>query len=136
MTRPWAKRPVAIATGTIASSAAEIVSAASTISISLGRACPSWWFAARSCPQPHASPAAWAHGALADQLNAGGAKRIDELHQRIDIAADDAVARFHALDGRQRQARALGQRLLVDAQQGPGRPHLSASNHASLVMPK
>jgi hypothetical protein len=42
-------------------------------------------------------------------------ERRDQLHQRLDVAAHHAVARFHALDGGQRQARGLRERALVDA---------------------
>ena len=79
--------------------------------------------------QPHAAPAAGAGRALADQLDAGGVERADQLHQRIDVAADHAVARLHALDGRHRQAGQLGQLALVDAEQGPGGAQLGRRDH-------
>ena len=79
--------------------------------------------------QPHAAPAAWAGRALADELDAGGIERADQFHQRIDIAADDAIARFHALDRRHRQARKFGQLALVDAEQGSGGPELRGGYH-------
>jgi hypothetical protein len=64
--------------------------------------------------------AALAWSTFADQFDAGRAERAGELHQRIDVTADDAVACFHALDGRDRQAGRLGQLALVDAEKGPG----------------
>ncbi len=65
--------------------------------------------------EPHTASAAGGGRAFADQLDAIGRKRIDQLHQRVDIAAHDAVARFHALNGWQRQAGNLRQLALVEA---------------------
>src|SRR6058998_135394 len=42
--------------------------------------------------QSHPAAAARTGGAVADEFDAGGVERGDQLHQRIDIAADDAVA--------------------------------------------
>src|SRR6185437_2573373 len=74
--------------------------------------------------QTHAAPAARTARALADQLDPGGAQRIHQLHQRIDIAAHDAIARLHALNGRHRQAGDLGKAALVDAEQSASRLNL------------
>src|SRR5262245_17690590 len=81
--------------------------------------------------QPHAAPPAVADGSLADQLNPGRRERVHELHQGIDVAADHAFARFHALDRGQRKPRALGEVALVDFQQCPRGPHLRTSYHIS-----
>ena len=35
---------------------------------------------------------------FADQFDAAGGERIDELHQRVDIAAHHAARSFHALN--------------------------------------
>ena len=56
-------------------------------------------------------------------------QRADELHQRVDIAAHDAVACLHALDGRQGQAGQSGQPTLVDPQHRACGPHLPRSDH-------
>jgi hypothetical protein len=72
-----------------------------------------------------------ADGALADQFDARRRQCVDELHQRIDISPDDSLARFHALDGGQRETRALGEIALVDLEQRPRGPHLSTSYHVS-----
>ena len=40
-------------------------------------------------------------------------KRRNQLHQRIDIAPDHALARFHALNGWKRKPSLLGQLALV-----------------------
>src|SRR5262249_24038799 len=46
-----------------------------------------------------------------------------------DIAPDDPLARFHALDRGQRETRALGEFALIDLQQRPCGPHLRSSYH-------
>src|SRR5215472_6285340 len=62
-------------------------------------------------------PTGAADRAFPDQFDARGRKRIDELHQRVDISPDDSLARFHALDRGQRETRALGEFALIDLQQ-------------------
>src|SRR5260370_42015257 len=62
------------------------------------------------CPlplQPHATPTIVTGRPFADQFDARGRERVDELHQRIDISPEDPVTQFHALDRRQRWNRAL-----------------------------
>src|SRR5260221_4386404 len=69
------------------------------------------------CPsplQPHATPTIVTDRPFADQFDARSRKRINKLHQRIDIASDDPVTRFHALDRRQRETRAVGELALID----------------------
>src|SRR6476620_8236756 len=48
---------------------------------------------------PYATPTAVARGSFADQFNSRGDKRLDQLHQRIDIAAHDATAGLLAAKG-------------------------------------
>ena len=79
--------------------------------------------------EPHAAAAGLARRALPDQLDAGAVERADELHQRIDIAADDALARLHALDRRHRQAALRGELALVDAEEGAGGAQLCSGDH-------
>ena len=55
--------------------------------------------------EPHPAAAARCGGALADQFDSIGGKGIDQLHQRVHVAADHAVACFHPLNGWQRQTR-------------------------------
>src|SRR5215470_13466411 len=86
-----------------------------------------------SALQSHATPAALTCRALADELDARDGKGLDQLHQRVDVAADDAVARFHALDGGQRETRAPGKLALIEPQERPRRPHLGASYHVSNI---
>ena len=50
--------------------------------------------------QTHAASNALTASLLADQLDAGGPKRLDDLDQRADHAAHIALARFHPLNGR------------------------------------
>jgi hypothetical protein len=47
---------------------------------------------AGSSLETDAAAAALAQGTFRDQLDAGGIQRAHKLHQRIDVAADDAVA--------------------------------------------
>jgi hypothetical protein len=79
--------------------------------------------------QPYPAAARAAGGTFADQLDPCGVEGRDQLHQRVDVAAHDVVARFHPLDGRHRQARESGQLALVDAEQGAGRAHLRRGDH-------
>src|SRR4051794_33730938 len=82
-------------------------------------------------PEPHPASAAFAHGVVADELDAGGRNRGRELHERVDIAADHVRARFHPLDRRQRKAAKLGELALVDAEKGPRGPQLRCGDQAS-----
>jgi hypothetical protein len=81
--------------------------------------------------QPHATATIVACGSFADQFDPSRRKRIDELHQRIDVPAHDPAAGFHALDRGQRKSRALGKFTLIDVQQCPSGPHLGSSYHVS-----
>src|SRR5215831_4072909 len=84
------------------------------------------------CPsplQPHAAPTGVTDRAFPDQFDARRRKRIDELHQRVDISPDDPLARFHALDRGQRETGALGEFALIDLQQRPRGPHLRPCYH-------
>src|SRR6266852_4681055 len=45
--------------------------------------------------QPNTAPTGLTHDALANQLDADGVQCLDQLHQGIDIAPDDAIARLH-----------------------------------------
>src|ERR1051325_11903594 len=83
----------------------------------------------RRPPQTHAAAAALAYRALVDQLDTGAVQRGDQLHQRLDVAADHAVARLHALDGGQREARRFGERCLVEARKGPRGAQLARGDH-------
>src|SRR5258705_6675448 len=79
--------------------------------------------------QPDAAAAGFARRALVDELDPKAVERGDQLHQRLHIAADYAVARFHALDRGQRKPRGLGERPLIDAGERPGGPQLSRRDH-------
>ena len=56
-------------------------------------------------------------------------ERADQLGEGIDIAADDAVARLHALDGGDGEARLVGEAALVNAEKGPRGAKLRGSYH-------
>src|SRR6516225_4145423 len=79
--------------------------------------------------QPHATSTGVTDRAFADQFDARGRKRVDKLHQRIDISPDNPLARLHALDRGQRETRALGEFALIDLQQRACGPHLSSGYH-------
>ena len=79
--------------------------------------------------EPNSAPAARAELSLADQLDTGTLERIDQFHHRVQIAPDLAVTALHPLNGRQRQARSLGQTALVEPQQGPCGSNLGGCNH-------
>src|ERR1043166_5054160 len=85
----------------------------------------------RRHPQTHAAAAGLAYRALVDQLDAGAVQRGDQLHQRLDVAADHAVARLHALYGGQREARRLGERRLVEAGERACGTQLARGDHLS-----
>jgi hypothetical protein len=56
-----------------------------------------------------------ARGIIGDEFDAQGIERTDELHERVNIAPDHTLARFHALDSRQRQPGCFGKPALIDA---------------------
>jgi hypothetical protein len=68
---------------------------------------------------------------LADQFDTCLAQCVDNPGQGLDDAPNGADARFHPLDGWQRNTGEFGKRPLVNAQQGPSRPHLERRNHAT-----
>jgi hypothetical protein len=70
-----------------------------------------------------------ADGAFVNHFDAGTVKRDNQLHQRIDIASDNVLAGFHALNRWHRKPRKLGKLALVDAEQHPGSPQLSRCDH-------
>ena len=76
-----------------------------------------------------AAAAGLAGRAFADELDAGGIEGADEPHQRIDVAANDAFARFHALDGGHRQAGKVGKLALVEPGERPRGAKLRGRNH-------
>ena len=82
-----------------------------------------------TCFQADPPPSLRAERALRNQLDPGGVERSDQLHQRIDIAADHPFARLHALDCRDGKPGELGQPALVDAEQCPGGAQLRSSYH-------
>ena len=79
--------------------------------------------------EPDAAASGRARSARIDQLDPGVLKRGNQLHQGIDVAADDAVAGFHALDGRHRKVGQLGHLPLIDVQERARGPELIGGNH-------
>ena len=72
--------------------------------------------------EPHAAPAAVAVRPIVDQFYAGILERGDQLHQRIDVAPDHRLTRFHPLNGWRRKPRQLREPPLVEAEKHPGSP--------------
>jgi hypothetical protein len=54
-----------------------------------------------------------------------------EASASTSFIRESTFPRFHALDGGEREAGALGKLALVDAQQRPRGPHLRPSDHVS-----
>jgi hypothetical protein len=80
-------------------------------------------------PETNAATAVGAGNARIDQFNPGVLKRGNQLHEGVDVAADDAIARFHALDGGDGKVCELGGLPLIDIQQRSSRPELVGRNH-------
>ena len=79
--------------------------------------------------ETHAAPHTLATRMLADQFDAGRFEGGHDFGQGVDISAHIAVARLHPLDRRQRNAGALRQRFLVQANERAGRAQLSRRKH-------
>src|SRR5579871_212143 len=65
--------------------------------------------------QANAATAAGARHPGSDQDNSVSVQCCDQFHQRVDVAADDTLAGFHALDRGNRQAALLRKLALVDS---------------------
>ena len=81
--------------------------------------------------KPNAAASGCAGHSRIDQLDPGIVECGNELHEGIDIAADDTVAGFHALDGRHRQVRQFGHLPLIDVQERTRGPELIGGDHGS-----
>jgi len=66
---------------------------------------------------------------VADEFEPRCLEGLDELDEAVDHAAHLSVARFHALDRGQGKPRLLGQRALVDAEEGTGGADLGRGDH-------
>ena len=78
---------------------------------------------------PHAPAAGMARSLGRDEFDAQRFEGADELHQRIHVAADHILARFHALDGRQRQPGRFGELALINAEERARGPELAGGDH-------
>jgi hypothetical protein len=78
-----------------------------------------------------------AERAFVDQLDPGAVERRHQLHQRVYVAPNHAVAGLHPLDGRHGQARQRGQLALVHADQGAGGSQLGSRDYGrpSILLP-
>jgi len=82
--------------------------------------------------QSHTASAIIAVRMFADQIDTGAIERIDHPGQGLDDTANIADARFHPLNGWQRNPGQFGQRLLVNAQQHARRSHLEGRDHVAI----
>jgi hypothetical protein len=105
------------------------------------RCLPEWrgnglpWFSDVPCIsdlgfQSNATAAGLAHGTVADQFDAGFIQGRNKLGERLDIAADNAVAGFHPLDRGQGKIGKFSKLALINSDQRSSGSHLSRSNHA------
>lgn len=81
----------------------------------------------------HAATFALAYRTVCNQFDTLCGERLDELHHGIDIAANDPIARFHALDGWNRQPCQPCELPLVDTQQGASAAQLTGGYHGEVV---
>lgn len=82
-----------------------------------------------SLTKSHAATSDGAGAAVANQLDTHVLERLHDLGQRIHIAAYETVARFHALNGGERQPCTLCQHRLVNSEQGASSAKLRCSYH-------
>ena len=61
-------------------------------------------------------------------------ERRDELHQRIHVAANYAIARFHALNGRNGKPREFSDLPLIEPKERPRGTKLRRAYHASHII--
>src|SRR5581483_5114744 len=79
--------------------------------------------------QSDASAAARTRGSLVYEFDPGRLERAHHLHQRLDDAADNPVARLHSLNGRKRDPGGVRKGLLLHADQRPCGSHLCRGQH-------
>lgn len=79
--------------------------------------------------EPDASAASQAPGIWTNQLDSRALQSGNQLHQRIDVTADDAVTCFHALNSWHRKIRQFGRLPLIYIQERAGGPELISGNH-------
>src|SRR5450631_3425221 len=79
--------------------------------------------------ESHAAASSHTRHARIDQLEACILERGNQFHERSDVAADDAITGFHALDRRNRKVCQIGRLPLIDVQERAGGPELIGSNH-------
>jgi len=62
---------------------------------------------------------------LTDQFDAGNIECFNQCHERVDIPADHAVARFYPLNGPEKKVRPFNRLALVDPQESPRSPRIA-----------
>ena len=84
-------------------------------------------------PKPNAPPSGRTWNPRIEQFNPCVLKGGNQFPEGIDIGPDDAVAGFHALNGRNRKIRQIGGLPLVDIQERTGGPELIGRDHEIAV---
>jgi hypothetical protein len=80
-------------------------------------------------PKPNAPPSGRTRNPRIDQFDPCILKSGNQFHERIDVGPDNAVAGFHALNGRNRKIRQIGGLSLVYIQERAGGPELIGRDH-------
>jgi hypothetical protein len=80
-------------------------------------------------PEPDAATSGRARNSRIDQLDACLLKRGNQLHEGVNVAADDAITGFHALNGRHRKGGQIGHLPLIDVQERASGPELMGGYH-------
>jgi hypothetical protein len=80
-------------------------------------------------PQPDAPAPGRARDSWIDQFDPCILKRGNQLHERIDVGPDDAVACLHALNGRNRKICEFGGLTLIDIEERARGPELISGDH-------
>lgn len=65
--------------------------------------------------ETNAAATAIACGSIPDEFDTSAIQRADKLHQRVHIAANNAIAGFHPLNCRQGEPRLFGKLPLIDS---------------------
>jgi hypothetical protein len=79
--------------------------------------------------KPNTSSSGWTRSAFVDEFDSSPFKGGDQFHERIDIAADNAIAGFHPLDRRNREPGETGSFSLIDIQQRSRGSQLICCDH-------
>jgi uncharacterized DUF497 family protein len=80
-------------------------------------------------PEPDAPPSGRTRNPRIDQFDPRILKSGNQLHERIDVGSDDAIAGFHALNGGNGKVCQIGHLPLIYIQERAGGPELVGRDH-------